>query len=47
MTVPPEVDHVPCIDERVRVTVGPKDPAEQDQAYEVDPTAGDGLIAFV
>ena len=47
MTLPPEDVHVPSVEERVRVTVGPYDPDEQYQLYDVDPAAGDGLIAFV
>ena len=43
----PEEVHVPSVEERLRVTVGPKDPEEQYQLYDVDPAAGDGLIAFV
>ena len=46
LTVPEEV-HAPSDEERLRVTVGPKDPTEQYQVYEVDAGAGDGLIAFV
>ena len=46
MTVPEEV-HVPSDEDLLRVTVGPKYPAEQYQVYEVDVAAGDGLIAFV
>ena len=47
MTVPPDEVHVPSVEERLRVTVGPKYPAEQYHAYEVDAGAGDGLIACV
>ena len=47
MTDPPDEVHVPSVDDLLRVTVGPKYPAEQYQAYEVDAAAGDGLIAFV
>ena len=47
MTEPPDEVHVPSVEERERVTVGPKDPDEQYHVYDVDPAAGDGLIAFV
>jgi hypothetical protein len=43
----PEEVHVPSVVERLRVTVGPNNPEEQYQLYDVDPAAGDGLIAFV
>ena len=38
---------MPSVEERLRVTVGPKYPAEQYQVYEDVTAAGDGLIAFV
>ena len=47
MILPPEDVHVPSVEERARVTVGPKYPDEQYHVYDVDPAAGDGLIAFV
>ncbi len=43
----PKEVHVPSVEERVRVTVGPNNPAEQYQAYDVELATGDGLIAFV
>jgi len=45
LTVPEEV-HVPSVEERLRVTAGPKDPAKQYQVYEDVKAAGDGLITF-
>ena len=47
MTEPPEDVHVPSVNDLLKVTVGPKYPAEQYQVYEVDKAAGDGVIAFV
>jgi len=47
LTVPPDEDHVPSIEDLDRVTVGPYDPAVQYQVYEVDAAEGTGLIVFV
>jgi hypothetical protein len=46
LKVPPDDVHVPSVEDRVRVTVGPKDPAKQYQVYKVDAGTGDGLITF-
>ena len=43
----PEDVHVPSLEDRDRVTVGPYDPAVQYQVYEVDAGTGDGFNTFV
>jgi len=43
----PDEDHVPSLEDRDRLIVGPYDPVVQYQEYEVDEGAGTGLIVFV